>query len=54
MGIDNTVIHSGHKRRPFPEDTRLLNVPLELRIKGENLLYEIGKHILTAYDCFEE
>ena len=43
-----------YKRRPFPEDTRLLNVPLELRIKGENLLYEIGKHILTAYDCFEE
>ena len=22
--------------------------------EGENLLYEIGKYTLTAYDCFEE
>lgn len=43
-----------HRRRPFEEDKRLLCVPLEIMIKGENLLYEIGKHILTAYDCFEE
>ena len=26
---------------------------LELRRKAEGLLYEIGKYILTAYDCFE-
>ncbi len=41
-------------RRPFEKDTRLLTPPLELMLAGEKLLYEIGKHILTAYDCFEE
>lgn len=43
-----------YRRRQFEGDNRLLNVPLEIRIKGENLLYEIGKYILTAYDCFEK
>ncbi len=43
-----------YRKRQFEADNRLLNVPLEIKIKGENLLYEIGKHILTAYDCFEE
>ena len=43
-----------HRKRQFEGDTRLLRVPLEIRIKGEALLYEIGKYILTAYDCFEE
>lgn len=42
------------KRRPFEKDERLRTVPLSLRIKAEELLYEIGKTILTAYDCFEE
>lgn len=42
------------RRREFKEDTRLLKAPLELRIKAEALLYEIGKTILSAYGCFEE
>lgn len=41
-------------RRTFEKDSRLLQVPLELRIKAENLLYEIGKTILSSYNCFEE
>lgn len=41
-------------RRPYPDDTRLQRPPLELKIKAEALLYEIGKTILTAYDCYEE
>lgn len=41
-------------RRPFEKDQRLATAPLELRIKAENLLYEMGKYILEAYDCFEE
>lgn len=41
-------------RRPYEKDTRLAQAPLELRIKAENLLYEMGRYILGAYDCFEE
>ena len=41
-------------RRPFPDDTRLAAVPMELKMMAEKLLYATGKHILTAYDCFEE
>lgn len=41
-------------RRAYPEDTRMKMPPLEVRIKEEELLYQIGKSILTAYDCFEE
>lgn len=43
----------GASRRQFDKDERLKTVPLPLRLKGEELLYEIGKTILTAYDCFE-
>ena len=43
-----------YRKHQFEGDNRLLNVPLEIQLKGENLLYEIGKYILTAYDCFEE
>lgn len=42
------------RRRPFEKDQRLIKAPLELRIKAENLIYEIGKCTLEAYDCFEE
>ncbi|MCR4718953.1 MAG: sugar phosphate isomerase/epimerase [Firmicutes bacterium] len=41
-------------RRICTDDTRLLKAPLELRLKAEAFLYEIGKTILKAYDCFEE
>ena len=44
----------GTKRRTFEADKKMLNAPLELRIKAENLLYEIGRYTLEAYGCFEE
>ena len=44
----------GMARRECAKDTRLYAAPLSLRIAEEKLLYEIGKTILTAYDCFEE
>ena len=45
-----------HRRRQAPSVTeRRLSIPsLELRRKAASLLYEIGRAILTAYDCFEE
>lgn len=42
------------RRRPFDGEERLRKLPLELRIKEENLLYEIGRVTLEAYGCFEE
>lgn len=43
-----------HTRRPCDQgESRLMNVPPELKREAIKLLYQIGKHILTAYDCFE-
>ncbi len=50
----NRFFLPGSKRRPFEQDGRLLDAPLGLRIKGEELLYNIGKTILSSYGCFEE
>ena len=41
-------------RREFLSDTRLVNTPLALRCSAERYLYEMGKCILEAYNCFEE
>lgn len=50
---ESTATH--HKQRsPSIRHSRLGNPSAELRISAEKLLYEIGKHILTQYDCFEE
>lgn len=49
-----SMFKGADKRRPFAEDTRLARAPLSLRLKEEELLYEIGKTVLTAYNCFEE
>ena len=43
----------GGSRRQYEGDSRLLNAPLSLKLKGEELLYEIGKTILTAYGCYD-
>ncbi|MBR7133460.1 MAG: sugar phosphate isomerase/epimerase [Clostridia bacterium] len=45
---------SAAKRHECEADKRLLLPPLELRCEAEALLYKLGKHILTAYNCFEE
>ncbi len=41
-------------RRGFDKDTRLANAPIEIMQKAEELLYMTGKHILSAYDLFED
>ena len=45
-----------HKRRQAPSVTerRLAVPPLDLRRKAAAFLYEIGRSILSAYDCYEE
>jgi len=48
------IFLSGNRRRKYDADKRLLNAPLSLRIKAEELLYEIGKTTLEAYGIFEE
>lgn len=50
---DNIMLPGVH-RKPFADDNRLLEPPLSLRIEAEKFLYQIGKAILSAYDCFEE
>ncbi len=42
-----------YRRRPYPADTRLASPTYDLQCAAESLLYQIGKHILTSYDCFE-
>ena len=56
---DNMLLCYGrwpHKRRQLPSVTerRLAVPPLDLRRKAAAFLYEIGRAILSAYDCFEE
>jgi hypothetical protein len=34
--------------------TRLKDVPAPLKRQAVALLYQIGKHMLTEYGCFEE
>ncbi|MBE6597642.1 MAG: sugar phosphate isomerase/epimerase [Ruminococcaceae bacterium] len=42
------------KRHTFERDTRCLRPTLEMARLTERLMYEIGKHILSQYNCFEE
>lgn len=42
------------KRRPYPRDTRLAAAPLSLKCAAERYLYQLGRCVLEAYDCFEE
>lgn len=50
---DNLILPAA-RRKPYDKDKRLFEPPLSLRIEAEKFLYQIGKTILTAYDCFEE
>ena len=43
-----------HNRKPFDGEDIVGKLPLEIKHKTESLLYEIGKYILTSYNCFEE
>ena len=35
-------------------ENKLYTLPIEFKIKGQKLLYELTKHILVTYDCFSE
>ena len=48
------IMVPGPRRRKFEESSLLQNPPIDLKIKAEALIYEIGKTILGAYDMFEE
>ena len=50
----SAMLVPGSKRRRDTQNSRLSRMPLDLRIKAEALLYEIGKAVLTEYGCFEE
>ena len=50
---DNTPLPA-RKRRKFEKDTRCLQLPIEFKKRYERILYEIGRYVLTQYDCFEE
>lgn len=41
-------------KRQFPADTRLFRPTKELKIELEKFMYQAGKHILSAYNLFEE
>ncbi len=42
-----------YKRKKCDKSDKLINVPLHIKKMSEKLLYEIGKHILTAYNLYE-
>ena len=50
----DNLLTSPYAKRKFDKDNRLLNLPLEFKIRLEALLYDIGKYILTTYNCFED
>ena len=53
MPHEKTATHRKLKS-PSISDNKLGSPSVELRRAAEKLLYEIGKYILTQYDCFEE
>lgn len=50
----DSMLCSAYRKRTFNNDSRLLVAPMDIKQKAESLLYDIGKHILTSYNCFEE
>ena len=50
----DSILCPAYRKRKFDKDDRLFRAPLEIKDKAESLIYDIGKHILTMYDCFED
>ena len=54
----NATLRSGKywlgSRRPFPQDTRLLEPQCFMQDDLEKLLYHVGEYALKTYGCFEE
>jgi hypothetical protein len=56
-----TLLHNTNcpcLRRPWEREgetvSKLFNLPIALKKQANQLLYDLGKYILEAYDCFEE
>ena len=56
-----TLLHAKnlpYKRHPWARNgetvTKLLSPPIQLKKQAMGLLYDTGKYILEAYNCFEE
>ncbi len=43
-----------YRRKKCEKSDKLIEVPMHIKKMTEKLLYEIGKHILSVYDSFEE
>ncbi len=50
----DSMLCSAYRKRAYDKDSRLLVPPINIKRKTESLLYDIGKHILTSYNCFED
>lgn len=48
------ILRPASGRNKYEKSTKLASPSIELKNKVEALLYDIGKYILTTYDCFEE
>ena len=44
----------GSVRKNPRDNERLRDIPLELMLEAEKLLFKVGKWILQSYDCYEE
>lgn len=51
--LRSSICWQGH-RREFERDSRLREPQLFMQKHLEKLMYDMGKYILKAYDCFEE
>ena len=53
--LESTNFYTGdYFKKKFDKDDRLFGLPIELKIQGQKLLYQLAKHMLVSYDCFEE
>ncbi len=50
----DSMLCASYRKRIYDKDSRLLVPPIDIKRKTECLLYDIGKHILTSYNCFDE
>ncbi len=54
FGNGNLYTHAKFIRKRYEKDTRALDPTVDLQVAVQRFGYEIGKSILTAYNCYEE
>lgn len=52
--FESNIFLPAEKRRASERGSLLAAAPLSVRLKAEEMLYEIGKATLEAYGCYEE